>query len=99
MDATTPVKLSDQSFDSDETRLNSPSPGGKVEQFESDSSESYIETYTLDEEYTGPAYASQPCSKHGVSYTLSRWKRILVEGRKLEYSSDQIDNSLKHLQE
>ena len=33
MDATTPVKLSDQSFDSDETRLNSPSPSGKVEQF------------------------------------------------------------------
>ena len=99
MDATTPVKLSDQSFDSDETRLNSPSRSGKVEQFESDSSESYIETYTLDEEYTGPAYASQPCGKHGVSYTPPGWKRILVKRRKLEYSSDQSDNSLKHLQE
>ncbi len=77
-----------ESFDSDETRLNSPSPSDKIEQLEDSSSESSIETYTLDEDYTGPAYASQPCSKHGASYTPPGWKRIRVKRRKLEINDE-----------
>ena len=49
---------------------------------DSDSSGSYIETYMMDPTYDGPAYASQPCGKHGASYTPPGWKRILVKRRK-----------------
>ena len=53
---------------------------------DSDSSGSYIETYTTDPTYDGPAYHSQPCSRHGVSYTPPGWKRIMVKRRKLEFT-------------
>ena len=54
---------------------------------------SYTETYICDPDYTGPAYASQPCSKHGCSYTPPGWKRILVKRKRLEYPQEDEDDN------
>lgn len=89
IDNEVPATELNESFDSDETRLDSLSPSDKVQLEDSDSS---IETYTLDEDYTGPAYASQPCSKHGASYTPPGWKRIRVKRRKLELKINEDTN-------
>lgn len=78
--------------DSDETWLDSLSPSDKVQQLEDEDSDSSIEIYTLDEDYTGPAYASQPCSKHGASYTPPGWKHIHVKMRKLELNINEDTN-------
>ena len=85
----------DDDYDSDATRLNSPSHDQSDHDVESDTTSegSYIETYTCDPNYPGPAYPSQPCSRHGVSYTPPGWKRIMVKRRKLEFhdSSNEKD--------
>ena len=72
----------------DATRLDTPDT--KVSgSADSDSSccGSYIETYTSDPSYTGPTYASLPCSRHGVSYTPPGWKRVSVKRRELEFTA------------
>ena len=80
--------VSDDEFDSDVTRLNTPDIKVSLDVgSDSTSSGSYIETYTSDPRYTGPAYASQPCSRHGVLYTLPGWKRVSVKSRKLEFTA------------
>ena len=82
-DATTIIP--EDEYDSDATRLNNPTNADKHDaidlELESDTSSdgSYIETYASDPSYTGPAYQSQPCGKHGASYTPPGWKRILIK--------------------
>lgn len=80
--------VSDDEFDSDATRLDTPDTkvSGNADS-DSTSSGSYIETYTSDPSYTGPTYASLPCSRHGVSYTPPGWKRVSVKRRKLEFTA------------
>ena len=80
------MKCLNDSFDSDETRLNSPSPSDKEDQLDSDSS------YTLDDNYTGPTYASQPCSRHGASYTPPGWKCIRVKKEKIGNEDSTSEN-------
>ena len=92
-DATT--ILEDQ-YDSDVTRLDTPTKADKHDlELESDTSSdgSYIETYTSDPSYTGPAYQSQPCGKHGASYTPPGWKRILIKRKKLFLCSGESDTN------
>ena len=81
----TPTRVDEGYFyESDETTLESPI----VVSDEPDSSSSrgsYIETYTSDPNYDGPAYQSLPCGKHGASYTPPGWRRVMVKRRKLEF--------------
>lgn len=84
-------KASDEfeEVDSDATRLDTPqSVTENVEVLsdtQSDSSDSYIETYITDPSYTGPAYHSQPCGKHGACYTPPGWKKVMIKRRNLEF--------------
>ena len=85
-------KASDDEIDSDATRLDTPlSIANKevISDVQSDSSGSYIETYVADPTYTGPAYHSQPCSKHGASYTPPGWRKIMIKRRRLEFPDSQ----------
>ena len=90
-------KASDEEVDSDATRLDTPQTvSEKYEAIRSEQSDSsgssYIETYIGDPSYDGPAYHSQPCSKHGASYTPPGWKKVMIKRRKLEFpkTSDKI---------
>ena len=80
-------KASDEEVDSDATRLNTPQSVTEVfSDIKSDSSgSSYIETYISDPTYDGPAYHSQPCNKHGASYTPPGWRKVMIKRRKLEF--------------
>lgn len=75
-------------YDSDATTLDSSVPTVDAAS-DSDSSHegSYIETYVTDPTYDGPAYPSQPCGKHGASYTPPGWKRVMMKRRKLFHDS------------
>ena len=86
-------KSSDEEVDSDATTLDTPPSVGEIyEAFKSalsdSSGSSYIETYIGDPSYDGPAYHSQPCSKHGASYTPPGWKKVMIKRRKLEFPED-----------
>ena len=64
-------KASDEEVDSDATKLNTPQSVTEVfsDTKSGSSGSSYIETGVSDRTYDGPAYHSQPCSKHEASYT------------------------------
>lgn len=84
-------KVSDEEGDSDATLLDTPQ---FITEKESDihsesSGSSYIETYITDPSYTGPAYQSQRCSKHGASYNPPGWKKVMMKRRKLEFPETQ----------
>ena len=86
-------KSSDEEVDSDATTLDTPPSVGEIyEAFKSalsdSSGSSYIETYIGDSSYDGPAYHSQPCSKHGASYTPPGCKKVMTKRRKLEFPED-----------
>ena len=46
-------------------------------EFEGDSGDGEYETeFVLDEDYRGPQYPSQACTKNGVSYIPPGWKQV-----------------------
>ena len=81
-----PTTIAIGSGDEGDCGVNYKEIGIKDHDADSDSSGSYVETYTSDPAYDGPAYQSLPCSRHGVSYTPPGWKRIMVKRRKLEFT-------------
>lgn len=61
---------------------------------------SYIEQYELDPNYEGPAYPSQPCGKHGASYTPPGWRKCMIKRKKLDFkhtSSDHDHNNESYM--
>ena len=75
MDETNPAEGAHES-DSDATTLGD---------LDTSSDRSYIDQYELDPTYEGPAYPSQPCSKHGASYKPPGWKKRMVKRKKLDF--------------